>query len=335
MKDMDVLKLRGLPWSASTSDIVEWLGDDIRVSGGSKGVHISLNRDGRPSGEAYVEIEEEEDLELGLKKDNEHMGRRYIEVFRVDRGEMKDAERREDQRGGDNDSGGPSECFVKMRGLPYETSNEEIAQFFSGYSIQPGGVHICEDYSGRPSGNAFVEFRDVKTADKALSKHKEHIGKRYVEIFRATPTELRNMERESRGRGSYNDRRSGPYDRYGGRDDRFGGRSSYRDDGPGPMRGRYSNPYSNSGRPSILMRGLPFSCTERDVDEFFHPIDVRDINIIYERNGRASGEANVSFHNADDADRAMKKDKANMMHRYIELFLEGSGGRRGGGRDRD
>lgn len=38
-----------------------------------------MSREGRPSGEAYVEFETEEDTTKGLEKDNEHLGSRYIE----------------------------------------------------------------------------------------------------------------------------------------------------------------------------------------------------------------------------------------------------------------
>ena len=38
-------------------------------------------REGRPSGEAFVEMESDDDLHMALKKDKCHMGKRYIEVF--------------------------------------------------------------------------------------------------------------------------------------------------------------------------------------------------------------------------------------------------------------
>ena len=37
------------------------------------------NRDGRSSGEAFVEFENEEELEKGLKMNKENMGKRYVE----------------------------------------------------------------------------------------------------------------------------------------------------------------------------------------------------------------------------------------------------------------
>jgi len=52
---------------------------EAKVKGGSAGVHLTMAREGRPSGEAYVEMESEDDLKAALKKDREHMGNRYIE----------------------------------------------------------------------------------------------------------------------------------------------------------------------------------------------------------------------------------------------------------------
>lgn len=43
-----------------------------------------MSREGRPSGEAYIEVASEEDVALAEKKHNQHMGRRYIEgMFEV------------------------------------------------------------------------------------------------------------------------------------------------------------------------------------------------------------------------------------------------------------
>lgn len=53
--------------------------DGVNIKNGSGGVHLTLSREGRPSGEAYVEVCSEEDVEAAEKKHNQHMGRRYIE----------------------------------------------------------------------------------------------------------------------------------------------------------------------------------------------------------------------------------------------------------------
>ena len=42
-------------------------------------VHFTYVRDGRPSGEAYVELNSEADMASALTKNQKHMGKRYIE----------------------------------------------------------------------------------------------------------------------------------------------------------------------------------------------------------------------------------------------------------------
>ena len=49
------------------------------IDGGLEGVHIPYNSDGRVSGDAFVELESQEDLSTALQKDKEHMGKRYID----------------------------------------------------------------------------------------------------------------------------------------------------------------------------------------------------------------------------------------------------------------
>ena len=47
------------------------------ISGES--VHLTMTRENRPSGEAYIELATEEDLEEALKMDRKSMGKRYVE----------------------------------------------------------------------------------------------------------------------------------------------------------------------------------------------------------------------------------------------------------------
>lgn len=44
------------------------------------------------------------------------------------------------------------------------------------------------DY-GRPSGTAFVEFQTAEDAQVAMSKDRQMMGTRYIEIFASTPEE--------------------------------------------------------------------------------------------------------------------------------------------------
>lgn len=86
------------------------------------------------------------------------------------------------------------------------------------------------------------------------------------------------------------------------------------------------------GTHCVHMRGLPFRATAQDIAYFFKPIRPVNINILFDNSGRPSGEADVDFECHEDAMRAMRRDKNNMDHRYIELFMNsapGAGGFKG------
>ena len=46
---------------------------------------------------------------------------------------------------------------------------------------------------GSPTGDAFVLFETEAEGQVALKKHRENIGKRYVELFRSTRAELQQV----------------------------------------------------------------------------------------------------------------------------------------------
>lgn len=47
---------------------------------------------------------------------------------------------------------------------------------------------------GRATGDAFVLFAKEEDAVKALSKHRECIGSRYIELFRSTTAEVQQVD---------------------------------------------------------------------------------------------------------------------------------------------
>lgn len=357
--DRFVVRIRGLPWSASEAEILNFL-TDVNIVNGEDGIHKTFTREGRPSGEAYIEVHSDLDLQNAVAKDHESMGRRYIEVFKSTSKEMEYVLGRNGVDTVEQDSDG----IVRCRGLPYQCSKEEIAQFFSGLEIKPNGIHMLVS-NGRCSGEAYIQFANQAIAELALKKHKQKIGHRYIELFKSTRAELRDWL--DGPRGSRGNQRRGPYDRpvgsgkglrgYDG--GRLGGRSmggygSYRgggsdyfdDDYDDYPRGGYGmgggfGPWGRESRKSyngrslyrddyggdansnytIHMRGLPFRATSEDVCNFFSPVVPVHVNIEYGKDGRVSGEANVDFASYQDAQAAMTKDKAMMQHRYIELFL--------------
>lgn len=349
-----IVKARGLPWAATAAEVVEFFNTST-VVGGEEGVHMVNTWEGRPSGTVYVEVESQDDVSAALSKDREKMGRRYVEVFESSQDEMdRDMKIGNKAKGG---AGGVDEDgVVKCRGLPFDATKNGVAEFFSGLEIEDNGVLMTFDYQGRPKGECYVQFTTAESAVKALEKNKANMGHRYIEVFPSSMDEAKMAQQSMafpggprggmggrqggpmRG-GGMGGMRPGPYDRMGGYGPPRGG-GGY---GGGGMRGGYGNGgggyggggyghggggYGGGGRSSggctIKMRGLPFRVSENEISEWFSSVaDPVDIQIRYNHEGRPSGDAFVHFASEQDAKKAMQKDKQNMQHRYIELFLEG------------
>ena len=49
----------------------------------------------------------------------------------------------------------------------------------AGLEISEAGVLICKDFSGRPSGEAYVEILNEDHFEAAVEKHNENMGHRW------------------------------------------------------------------------------------------------------------------------------------------------------------
>lgn len=68
-----------------------------------------------------------------------------------------------------------------MRGLPFRATEGDIAKFFA--PLNPLRVHIDVAPNGKATGEADVEFRSHEDAVAAMSKDKNHMQHRYIELF--------------------------------------------------------------------------------------------------------------------------------------------------------
>ncbi|GBF88809.1 hypothetical protein Rsub_01710 [Raphidocelis subcapitata] len=74
------LRLRGLPFSAAAADVAAFL-EGVALAEGPEAIVLTFTADGRPTGEAYVEVADEAAAAAAMAKHKERMGPRYIEVF--------------------------------------------------------------------------------------------------------------------------------------------------------------------------------------------------------------------------------------------------------------
>tara|TARA_B110001452_G_C15023649_1_gene357781 strand:- start:141 stop:659 length:519 start_codon:yes stop_codon:yes gene_type:complete len=171
-----------------------------------------------------------------------------------------------------------------MRGLPYTASEADVTSFFSGLKIAQGGVSIGHETSGRATGEAHIEFATEGDAAAAMALHRQRMGSRYIELFRT-----KQVPGGTRGR---------PGSAAGGAD----GQGTASD--------------------CLRLRGLPFSCTEADVQGFFQGYTLAPGGI---KVGPHGGQGTVRFTSAEEARRAMASlNHGYMGNRYIELFFTSS-----------
>lgn len=74
------LRLRGLPYSATVQEVIDFVAQEHFLP--ESDVTIKIGSDGRPTGEAYIQVDSEDTAQhLQSVLDRKNMGTRFIEVF--------------------------------------------------------------------------------------------------------------------------------------------------------------------------------------------------------------------------------------------------------------
>ena len=167
------VKLSGMVWSATEEDIRTFLGDCSVEK-----VEILMTEEGRPTGDAVVDVATQDDVTKALRHDRQSLRERFVVVQQI-----KNA-------GGNGEKGN---FFVKLSGLVWSATEEDLRKFFD--DCQVTNIAIVMEQSGRPTGNAVVELKAQDDLTKALRHNKQYIGRRFViieEISEDTFRELSN-----------------------------------------------------------------------------------------------------------------------------------------------
>ncbi|KAL8450767.1 hypothetical protein Emag_003055 [Eimeria magna] len=76
---------------------------------------------------------------------------------------------------------------LRVRGLPFSATKEEVAQFFAGFELadpHESAVVLLKLPDGRPSGQAIVFFADADEALRAQrERHMKFLGSRFLELL--------------------------------------------------------------------------------------------------------------------------------------------------------
>ncbi|XP_076009926.1 epithelial splicing regulatory protein 1 isoform X2 [Genypterus blacodes] len=315
VSDNTVIRARGLPWQSSDQDIARFF-RGLNIAKG--GAALCLNSQGRRNGEALVRFVSEEHRDLALQRHKHHMGNRYIEVYKATgedflkiaggtSNEVAMFLSREDQ------------IIVRMRGLPFTATYDQVLAFFSSgdglkepcpVSGGKEGILFVRYPDGRPTGDAFVLFACEEHAQCALKKHKEILGRRYIELFKSTAAEVQQV---------LNRYSSAPLIPVA----------------PAPLVSVLPTvsllPPPGGVRDCLRLRGLPYTASIEDIltflGEFTHDIRPHGVHMVLNQQGRPSGDCFIQMTSAERACLASQRLHKQVMSsqrgvnsRYVEVF---------------
>ncbi|KAK5873753.1 hypothetical protein PBY51_018765 [Eleginops maclovinus] len=300
-----VIRARGLPWQSSDQDIARFF-KGLSIAKG--GVALCLNAQGRRNGEALVRFINSEHRDLALERHKHHMGSRYIEVYKATGEEfLKIA-------GGTSNEvaqflSKENQVIIRMRGLPFTATSQEVLSFLGPESpVTDGaeGLLFVKYPDGRPTGDAFVLFSCEEYAQNALKKHKQILGKRYIELFRSTAAEVQQVLNRYMSAPLISTLPPSPIV-------------------PVPVMAQPFLPAASSSRDCVRLRGLPYTAGIEDILEFMgeHTVDIKPhgVHMVLNQQGRPSGDAFIQMKSPDKSFMvAQKCHKKTMKDRYVEVF---------------
>ena len=79
---------------------------------------------------------------------------------------------------------------VLLKGLPFQTTRDDIAIFFKSLVIPPENIRIIRFMDGEATGLAFVKLEDEDEIKRALLMDRNHMGPRYIEVCASDESEL-------------------------------------------------------------------------------------------------------------------------------------------------
>ncbi|CAN7992449.1 unnamed protein product, partial [Ixodes hexagonus] len=173
------------------------------------------------------------------------------------------------------------------------------------------GVLFVRKPDGRATGDAFVLFDSEEVAGRALQKHRQLIGARYIELFRSTTAEVQQVLNRTMDPRTYETAQpliaSLPQV---------------------PLLPQQILPSRSSRKDCIRLRGLPYEAQVETILEFLgehsQAIVYQGVHMVYNAQGQPSGEAFIQMDSEDSAFlAALQRHHRYIMGkkpRYIEVF---------------
>ncbi|XP_029475657.1 probable RNA-binding protein 19 [Rhinatrema bivittatum] len=167
------VKLRGAPFNVIEKNVQEFFVPLKPVA-----IRIVRNAHGNKTGYVFVDFNSEEEVQKALKRNNDYMGGRYIEVFRDEHVPVTNPPQKSETRpwqGREKKAGEETEDLAEsgrlfVRNLSYTCSEDDLEKIFSKYGPLSEIHFPIDGLTKRPKGFAFVTFMIPEHAVKAFAE---------------------------------------------------------------------------------------------------------------------------------------------------------------------
>ncbi|XP_054845809.1 G-rich sequence factor 1 isoform X2 [Eublepharis macularius] len=172
--------------------------------------------------------------------------------------------------------------LIRAQGLPYSCTEEDVLNFFAGSKIR-NGVHGIHFLLNRDGKRRGDALVELESEEDVQNALEKH--RRYLGQRYVEVFEIHNEDVEA------------------------------------IMKSLQSSSASVTNDGVVRLRGLPYSCVEANISEFFSGLSIVDITFVMDQRGRRkTGEAFVQFATPEMANQALLKHKEEIGNRYIEIF---------------
>jgi RNA recognition motif. (a.k.a. RRM, RBD, or RNP domain) len=90
--------------------------------------------------------------------------------------------------------------YLRMRGLPFSATKDDIFNFFNGYNPVQESIVLTYRNDGRATGEAYIGFESPDDSKRAMELHRRSLGSRYIELF------ISNKDEQSRALSRFGNR---------------------------------------------------------------------------------------------------------------------------------
>ena len=314
--------MKGIPYSSCNQQEVAKFFEPIQLFK----IIIQQERNGRASGNAYIILDSRENFDLAMKRNNNYMGPRYIELFAVrmeeverymeilqnrsngldsqdddlndlNSNEFNNRKRRRslDRLPLDNQNNNCMDAIyaVQVKGLPPLANNTDLTNYFMDFGAQASAVHIMLKADGGNAGECFCEFKDKISLENALKQNGARMGSYILSIRKISYSKVCHivgLKPQSSKIAKHIDNRYS-----------FNSSSD-------------KEPNRIERRSSIFAK-VSLQASKSDICQFFQDYDLTPDRIVYklDRNGTKSDEILIQFKNPKEADRVIR----NMNHKFF------------------